>query len=81
MNKVAKANLKAFVIQGTFLRRVIADNELSTAKKYEAFRKVHPDLSLPVWYCVVEAVNTCGGWNFEICGQHFRTTRLERKSR
>ena len=75
MDSHSNGSLKAEVIQGTFLKCVIADNKLSTAKKYEAFRKVHPNLSLPVWYCVVEAVNTCGGWNFEICGLHFRTAK------
>ena len=61
-------------IKGAFLKKVIANNKLSTAKKYEAFRKANASLSLPNWQQVVEAHNECGGWNFEVRGDMFRAT-------
>ncbi len=61
-------------VAGSLLKSVIAENKLSTTTKYEAYRKAHPELSLPKWQQVAVAYNECGGWNFTISGIEFRKT-------
>lgn len=56
----------AGIVEGAELKKIIAENKLSTADKYEAYRTAHPALALPNHNHVVEAHNEAGGWDFAI---------------
>lgn len=52
-------------VKGRFVKKVIADNRLSSVKKYEAYRKANPKLALPKSDTVADAFGKLG-WDWEI---------------